>query len=66
MDMDTVRLLPRHLKMEETIDILLFTIKDSTLEYRNTSSPQDGVKMTLLLKRKIMNEMMTTYEALSG
>ena len=61
MDMDTVRLLPRHLKMEETIDILLFTIKAWTLEYRNTSSPQDGVKMTLLLKRKIMNEMMTTY-----
>ena len=66
MDMDTVRLLPRHLKMEETIDILMFTIKDWILEYRNTSSPQDGVKMTLLLKRKIMNEMMTTYEALSG
>ena len=61
LDLETVRLLPRDLRMEETVDILLFTIKNWTLEYRNESSPQEGIKMTLFLKRKIMNEMMTTY-----
>ena len=47
--------------MEETLDLTLFVITNWNLEYRNTSNLQKGVKMTIVLKRKIMNEMMTTY-----
>ena len=61
LDLDTVMLLPKDLRMEETLDMTLFVIRNWTLEYRNTSSLQKGVKMTIVLKRKIMNEMMTTY-----
>ena len=55
LNLDTVSLLPRDLKMEETLDLTLFVIRDWTLEYRNTTSLQEGVKMTIVLKRKIMN-----------
>ena len=61
MNLETVRLLPRDLRMEEALDLTLFVIRNWTLEYRNTSNLQLGVKMTIVLKRKIMNEMMTTY-----
>ena len=61
LNLDTVSLLPRSLKMEETLDLTLFVIRDWTLEYRNTSNLHQGVKMTIVLKRKVLNEMMTTY-----
>ena len=61
LNLDTVMLQPKDLRMEETLDMTLFVIRNWTLEYRNTSSLQKGVKMTIVLKRKIMNEMMTTY-----
>ena len=61
LNLDTVSLLPRGLKMEETLDLTLFVITDWTLVYRNTSNLQQGVKMTIVLKRKVLNEMMTTY-----
>ena len=61
LDMDMVRLLTKDLVMEQTLDMTLFVITNWTLEYRNASRPEKGVKMTIILKRKIMNEMMTTY-----
>ena len=61
LNLDTVMLQPKDLRMEEALDMTLFLIRNWTLEYRNTSSLQKGVKMTIVLKRKIMNEMMTTY-----
>ena len=61
LDMKTVLLVPSNLRMEQFVDMTLYVIKNWTLDYKNTSSRQKGVRMTLLLKRKIMNEMMTTY-----
>ena len=61
LDMDMVRLLTKDLVMEESLDMTLFVITNWTLEYRNNSRQEMGVKMTIILKRKIMNEMMTTY-----
>ena len=61
LDMKTVLLVPSNLRMEQFVDMTLYVIKNWTLDYRNTSSRQNGVRMTIVLKRKIMNEMMTTY-----
>ena len=61
LDVETVTLEPSTMRMEENVDMTLFVIKNWALEYRNATSPQMGVKMTIVLKRKIMNEMMTTY-----
>ena len=57
LDRETVTLLARQLWMNETKDMTLFVIQSWTL----TTIASGGVKMTIVLKRKIMNEMMTTY-----
>ena len=57
LDLKTVKLLANQMWMNETQDMTLFVIKKWTLTTLNTG----GVRMTIVLKRKIMNEMMTTY-----
>ena len=57
LDMETVKLVANKMFMNESKDLTLFLIRNwtlSTIEGR-------GVRMTIVLKRKIMNEMMTTY-----
>merc|ERR1712130_200093 len=39
----------------------IFHIIDRQLVYKNSSQPEDGVLMFIVLKRKITSEMMTTY-----
>ena len=57
LDLETVQLLASQLTMNETKDMTLFVIQNWTL----STMESGGVKMTIVLKRKIMNEMMTTY-----
>ena len=57
LDMDTVKLVAKNMFMNESKDLTLFMIKNWNL---NTTD-RGGVRMTIVLKRKIMNEMMTTY-----
>ena len=57
LDLETVNLMAKQLWMEESKDLTLFVIKNWTL----TTTESGRVKMTIVLKRKIMNEMMTTY-----
>ena len=49
--------------MNESIDLTLFVVQSWTLTTTKEmiSTKNGGVKMTIVLKRKIMNEMMTTY-----
>ena len=61
LDLDTVKLIPRMLVMEQEEEMTIFHIINRELVYRNTSQPQDGVLMFIVLKRKITSEMMTTY-----
>ena len=58
LDFKTVKLLANQIMMNQTLDMTLFVIRDWNL---TTSSDLGGVRMTIVLKRKIMNEMMTTY-----
>ena len=57
LDLETVTLLARQMWMNETKDMTLFVIKQWSL----TTIGSGGVRMTIVLKRKIMNEMMTTF-----
>ena len=52
---------PNHLTMKQEADMTLFHMDRWDLTFRNNTAPEDGVKMTLVLKRKIMGEIMTTY-----
>ena len=60
-DLDVVKLIPNKLIMAESTDLTLFTIKSLSLGYTNTSRKKDGVSMKVSLKRKVMNELLTTY-----
>ena len=57
LDLKTVKLLANQMWMNESLDMTLFVIKSWGL----TTVENGGVRMTIVLKRKFMNEMMTTY-----
>ena len=58
-DINSVTLLPLNLTMKQPLDMTLFTVTNYVLVY--STGPQEGIRMTITLKRKIMSEMMTTY-----
>ena len=60
-DNKAMRLIPKDLKMVENVDLTLFSIEQSNLDFKNKTKPRDGIWMTMSLKRKIMSEMMTTF-----
>merc|ERR1719273_2342167 len=45
--------------MKQSLDMVLFSITDYNLV--SATCPEEGIRMTITLKRKIMSEMMTTY-----
>ena len=61
LDLETVRLLPGTLWMQENVDMTLFVIASWSLEHSNLTQPDKQIRMKIVLKRKIMNELMTTY-----
>ena len=58
LDLETVKLVAKQMIMKEKLDLTLFSVKFWSLKANEETG---GVKMTIVLKRKIMNEMMTTY-----
>ena len=61
LDKKTVFLHPKELTMDQPLDMNLFVITDYALVYTNTTNEDQRVSMKIVLKRKIMSEMMTTY-----
>ena len=75
MVLDKVMLIPDQLLMydkEETAtlfedmeyedtDLTMFTIKSLDLVHRNSSRPEKGIMMRIVLKRKATMELMTTF-----
>ena len=59
VDQETVSLVPLNFTMRQHEDMTLFTITGSALE--KASFSQNGIRMKITMKRKIMSEMMTTY-----
>ena len=57
LDHKTVSLFADQVWMKESKDLTMFVIQNWTLK----TTEGRGVRMTIVLKRKIMNEMMTTY-----
>ena len=58
LDTRTVKLIANQVWMNETVDMTLFIIKKWSLV---NNEKNGGIRMTIVLRRKIMNEMMTTY-----
>ena len=60
-DINSVTLLPLNLTMKQPLDMTLFTVTNYVLVNASANGPEEGIRMTITLKRKIMSEMMTTY-----
>ena len=58
LDQETVSLLAQDFSSKQEKDMTLFTI--TRLVFENATS-QNGIRMKMTMKRKIMSEMMTTY-----
>ena len=61
LDLKTVRLRPELLYMRQAKDMTLFQITHQELFYMNQTNPELGIRMLIVLKRKVMSEMMTTF-----
>ena len=61
LDRKTVKLLPHNMIMEQSLDMTLFVISSWALKARDPSNPEEGIMMSVVLKRKISKEILTTY-----
>ena len=61
LDLKTVTLHPDKLWLEQEKDMTLFQITNYRLIFTNSSNPKQGMRMIVVMKRKIMSEIMTTY-----
>ena len=59
LDTSTMQLIPKQLWMKQKADMNLFHMDEWDFKYKDT--PDEGIQMTIVLKRKIMSEMLTTY-----
>ena len=61
LDRETMKLIPKEMKMFQNVDMPLFYIKWWDLDFIDKTDDEKGIWMTITLKRKIISEMMTTY-----
>ena len=61
LDLDTVTLLPGKVDLIEERELTMYTITDIRIEKSNPENDNDGIRMVLVLKRRIVNECLTTY-----
>ena len=61
LDNPTMMLIPKKLFMEQDPGMTLYSMEKWHVSYRNKSNPKEGIWMTIVLRRKIMSEMLTTY-----
>ena len=61
LDKPTMLLIPKDLWVEQDKDMTLFQLTNLSLKFRNETDPMEGIWMTLVLKRKIMSEMLSTF-----
>ena len=47
--------------MKERTTLTMYVITKWTLEYQNNQSPEEGIQMKIILKRRIINELLTSY-----
>ena len=57
----TMTLIPKNLTMYETVNLMLYHIKEWDLDYNDHDYHASGLRMRISLQRKIMSEMMTTF-----
>ena len=61
LDSTTVSLFPDQLIMTQISEMAIFHITDWNLGTKATNKGKNGLRMSIVMKRKITSEMMTTY-----
>ena len=61
LDRTTVTLIPDQLVMSQELDMPIFRVIDWTLDNKTLRTGKQGISMVVVMKRKIISEMMTTY-----
>ena len=61
LDSTTVVLVPGQMVMSQRLNMILFRNVDWSLEKAIFGNGKEGVRMKIVMKRKITSEMMTTY-----
>ena len=61
LDEASVRLFPDKMHMNQSLNMAIFQIKNWTLHEETYDNGRTTLKMTMILKRKITSELMTTY-----
>ena len=61
LDRTKVVLWARHLTLTQEVDMPIFRIIDSSLRRKSFKNGKNGLRMEIVMKRKITSEMMTTY-----
>ena len=64
LDRGKVILFPGQLTMVQKSDMPIFRIIDSKLENMTSSNDKNGIRMVVIMKRKITSEMMSTRVSL--
>ena len=61
LDRTTVTLIPVQLVMSQELDMPIFRVIDWTLDNKTLRTGKQGISMVVVMKRKIISEIMTTY-----
>ena len=62
LDKPTLTLCPKSLRMEQDAGTTtLFTMMRQTLDFKNKSAKDEGLRMTITMRREITSELMSTY-----
>ena len=61
LDRDIVNLVPGQLSMSQLSDMTIFRMTHWELKRERLDVKKEGLRMSIVMKRKITSEMMTTY-----
>ena len=61
LETSVMEITPHIITMESETVLTQYIITNWTLEYKDTSNVNAGIKMTLVLKRRILNAILTVY-----
>ena len=61
LETSVMEITPHIITMKSETVLTQYIITNWTLEYKNTSDISAGIKMTLVLRRRILNAILTVY-----
>ena len=61
LQLKNIKLVPEDVVMKSKKELTMYIITSYSIQYRNNSDSKEGIKMQITLKRRIVNEVLTTY-----